>query len=198
MAWRIKARGIEACSCKMVCRCTLGPAEPDQGWCSGSLAWEIDEGQSNGVDLGGVKFILLGDLPGDFLGGIDVARLYIDSSSDQQRDEVEAIIQGKRGGLWEGMREAIAKWLPTKSAKITMSHGEAPSVTVDGVGSITLQPLEMQDGKRAVLENAPVAVAFGQTRLDLALGTGTKWADSDMRSWESLGYGATSVVEWSG
>lgn len=197
MAWSIKARGVESCSCKMVCRCTLGPAEPDQGWCSGSLAWEIVEGESNGVDLGGAKFVLIGDLPGDFLGGIDVARLYIDGT-DEQAAEIEAIIQGQRGGLWEGMREAIAEWLPSKRAAITFTDGDSPSVTVEGVGQNTVQPLTTEGGARTVLQNAPVAVAFGQDRLELGNAAGSKWADPDMRSWESLGYGATSVVEWSG
>lgn len=199
MGWRIKAQGIESCSCKMVCRCTLGPAEPDQGWCSGALAWNILEGESEGVDLSGVTFVLLADLPGDFLGGIDVARLYVDeSASDEQRREVEAILHGERGGLWAGMREAIGTWLPTKTAAISFQPGDAPSVTIGGVGEITLQPLVTESGKRTALANAPVNEAFGQAQVDLALANGSKFSDPEMRSWESLGFGAESVVEWSG
>jgi hypothetical protein len=33
---------------------------------------------------------------------------------------------------------------------------------------------------------------------DLAYAMGTKFSDPDMRSWESLGHGGTTVVEWSG
>lgn len=199
MGWRIKAQAVESCSCKMVCRCTLGPAEPDQGWCSAALGFDIVEGDADGVDLAGVKFVILGDLPGDFFGGFDAARLYVDeSASDEQRTAVEEILQGKRGGLWEGLREAIRKWLPTKSAAISFGNGDSPSVTVDGVGRNTLQPLQTEDGKRAVLENAPVAAALGQNRIELALATGSNWSDPDMRSWESLGYGSQSVVDWSG
>lgn len=197
MAWKIKARGIESCSCKMLCRCNFGPAEPDQEWCSAALAWDITEGESGGVDLSGAKFVLLGDLPGDFTGGIDIARLYIDGS-DEQRAEIEAIIQGQRGGLWEAMREAVREWFPTKSATITFSHGDAPSVTIDGVGQSTLQMMKAEDGTQTVLENAPIPAAFGQSRINLGLAGGSKWADPDMRSWESLGYGSTSTVEWSG
>lgn len=197
MAWTIKARGVESCSCKMVCRCTLGPAEPDQGWCSGALAWEVLEGESEGIDLGGAKLVMLIDLPGDFLGGIDAARLYIDGS-DEQRAEIEAIMQGERGGVWGGMKESIAKWHPTNAASIAFADGDAPSVTVEGVGQNTLQPLKNEGGQRAVLEGAPIASAIGQDRIELALADGSKWSDPDMRAWESLGYGAESVVEWSG
>jgi len=80
MAWRMNVRMYESCSCKMVCRCTLGPAEPDQGWCSGAIGVEVLDGESEGVELTGAKLVLLAELPGDFLGGIDKAKLYLDSS----------------------------------------------------------------------------------------------------------------------
>lgn len=199
MGWRIRAQGIESCSCKMVCSCTLGPAEPDQEWCSAALAFRVLEGESEGVDLAGATFVLRVDLPGDFFGGIDAARLYVDeSASEEQRRELEAILHGERGGLWGGMREAIRSWLPTETAAITVTDGEAPLVRVDGVGETVLEPIRGEDGKPAVLENAPVARAFGNDRVELARANGSKWSDPEMRAWESLGYGATSVVEWSG
>ena len=34
--------------------CVLGPAEPDQGSCSGALTFSIGRGQSDGADLSGV------------------------------------------------------------------------------------------------------------------------------------------------
>ncbi len=41
MAWHMTGQLIEACSCKAACPCVLGPAEPDQGWCSGALTFVI-------------------------------------------------------------------------------------------------------------------------------------------------------------
>ena len=54
MAWTLKGTWYESCSCKLFCPCNLGPATPDQGWCSGLLGFAVDSGSSNGVDLGGV------------------------------------------------------------------------------------------------------------------------------------------------
>lgn len=80
MAWNLKGHYYDSCSCKMSCRCALGPAEPDQGWCSGLQLVEVDSGQSNGLDLGGTRFALALQLPGDFFGGVEKARLYFDEA----------------------------------------------------------------------------------------------------------------------
>src|SRR5438477_2509674 len=100
----MRVRIYESCSCKMVCRCTVGPAEPDQGWCSGALGFDVLEGESDGVDLTGARVVLSAELPGDFLSGIDKAKIYLDSAlSDEQRRELDAIFHGERGGLWAGV-----------------------------------------------------------------------------------------------
>jgi hypothetical protein len=199
VAWRMRVKMYESCSCKMVCRCTLGPAEPDQGWCSAAIGMEVLAGESDGVDLSGARVVLGGELPGDFLGGIDKAKLYLDERlSDDQRRELEAILHGEKGGLWAGLRQMIGTWLPSTVTSVYIADGEAPTVTVAGAGKIVLQPLTTEDGRRATLNNAPIAVGFGQDVLELSMATGSGFSDPDLRAWESLGYGSTSVVEWSG
>ena len=59
MAWQISGQLLDTCSCKLLCPCILGPAEPDQGWCSGALAFDIQQGSS----------VMAFDMPGDFIGG---------------------------------------------------------------------------------------------------------------------------------
>ena len=54
----------------------LGPAEPDQGWCSGALTFVIEQGESDGVDLGGRKVLWLVDFPKDFVSGNGTGRIY--------------------------------------------------------------------------------------------------------------------------
>jgi hypothetical protein len=128
VSWRMKANIIESCSCALVCPCIWGPAKPDQEWCSGVFAITIAEGESEGVDLGGARMLLHFELPGDFVSGIDKAKLYVDTStSEDQRREIDAIFHGERGGLWEGMKEAIGQWLPTQVTKVTIDHGESPN-----------------------------------------------------------------------
>jgi hypothetical protein len=199
MAWSIKADVVESCSCASICPCVLGPAKPDQEWCSGAFGIRITDGNSEGVDLSGATMAIQLELPGDFMGGIDKAKLYLDSSlSEDQRREIDAVFHGERGGVWGGMKEAIKEWLPSTVAKVTVSDGDAPSAQIEGIGGITLQPVKQEDGTPTVLSGAPVLAAFGMAKANIANGSGTKFSDPDMRSWESLGHGSTIQVEWAG
>ncbi len=199
MSWNLSGDWFESCSCKMVCRCTLGPTEPDQGWCSHAYVMRLAEGRSDGIDLGGTKVALAMDLPGDFTGPIDVARLYIDErTSEQQRRELEAIFTGQRGGIWAGINQAVQSWLAPKIVSIVIDDGTNPEVTVGDVGWLRLTPLRTADGKQATLLNAPVVAAgLGVDTVELHLSEGTTWSDPDMRHWESLGFGGRVKFSWS-
>ncbi|MBI1885277.1 MAG: DUF1326 domain-containing protein [Chloroflexi bacterium] len=198
MAWRMTGRWINSCSCKALCPCFLGPAEPDQGWCSGADVYEIQEGESDGVSLAGCKVADALDLPGDFFSGNGTARLYIDeAASPEQRRELEAIFSGKKGGVWEAFASAVAKWLPAQVTKIAVQGGDNPSATVGSVGQVTLQPIKMEDGRPTKVVNAPALGAFQVESMDLASGKGTRWADPEMRRWESGGHAAMTTFNWS-
>lgn len=197
MGWTLKGIWYESCSCKMVCRCNFGPAEPDQGWCSGVLAFAVEAGESNGVDLGGTKLALHAELPGDFLGGMDKAVLYLDeAASEEQRSELEAIFQGKRGGVWEGVAGMIAQFLPSKTVTVDVTGGDTPRVKAGDLIDITLERMRTEDGKQAVVVNAPIAAGFAVDTMELATAAGTA-SDPDLRSWETLGYGAAVPFDWS-
>lgn len=197
MAWNLGGRWLEVCSCKMYCRCNLGPAEPDQGWCSGSIVFAIENGSSDGIDLSGSKVALSFQLPGDFLGGIDLARLYLDEgASDDQRRELEAIFTGKKGGVWEALGAGIKEWLPAQTAKIDVDTGDTPSFRVGDFGLGKLERMKDPNGKQAVVVNAPLGAAFDVEKQELVMGTGTSWSDPDLRPWKSLGYAAVVAFSW--
>ncbi|MGH9149832.1 MAG: DUF1326 domain-containing protein [Acidimicrobiales bacterium] len=202
MAWTMKVRLVESCSCAQLCPCILGPAKPDQEWCSGAFGMEVAEGDAEGVDLSGAKVVLHFELPGDFLGGIDKAKLYIDPSvSDAQRSQIDSIFHGEKGGLWGGMRENIKEWLPSTVAKIDFGGADAPGFTVEGVGQIVLKPILAEEGGApTTIVDAPIIRAFGMKSENLAFAQGTSFSDADLRSWESLGAGGIvpDLVEWAG
>ena len=195
----MKVNLLESCSCAALCPCVLGPAKPDQEWCSGIFLLDVTEGQSDGVDLSGAKFLLHFELPGDFVSGIDKGKLVYDPSvSADQRREIDAIFQGEKGGMWGGMKEAIKEWLPSGEAKIDIRDGASPGASIEGIGELVLQPTMTEDGKRTRVTDAPVLAGFQVGGMDVASGVGTKLSDPDLRSWESLGQGSTFETEWSG
>ncbi len=70
MAWQVTGRSMEMCNCKQFCPCWLGPeGEPDEGWCAGIFAFDVQQGNSDGVDLGGTKGVLISEWPGNFFAG---------------------------------------------------------------------------------------------------------------------------------
>src|SRR5262249_58522601 len=155
MAWQLTGKLIDACSCKALCPCYFGPAEPDSGWFSGALTFLIQNGQSDGVDLTGRTVVWLIDLPTDFASGNGTARLYIDDEANVgQRQELEAIFSGTKGGPCALLRNLVTKWLPTQTAGIKLSDGDSPKITVGNMGYVKLQPIKDQAGRTTTLMNA--------------------------------------------
>ncbi|MGH7318459.1 MAG: DUF1326 domain-containing protein [Candidatus Rokuibacteriota bacterium] len=198
MAWEMKMTSVEVCSCASVCPCSFGPAKPDQGWCSGTTAFLVEKGHSDGVDLGGARWAFAFELPGDFLGGIDKARLYLDEAlSEEQRRELQAIITGKRGGVPEGLNAAVKEWLEPRIAPISIEVGDKPSFSIGSYGSVTLERIMTEDGKQTQVIDAPIAAGFGWPVMNVGVGSGG-WNDPDLRTWETLGAGNCSPITWSG
>jgi hypothetical protein len=197
MAWQLTGQLIEACSCKALCPCYLGPAEPDQGWCSGALTFSIQNGQSEGVDLSGRAVVWLIDLPKDFVSGNGTARLYIDDAANvQQRQELEAIFTGKKGGPWAVLRNLVDQWLPTQTAAIKISGGDNPVVSVGGVGQVKLQLIKDQVGRTTTVMNAASHSLMEISQVDLARSDGSRLADPQMRAWDAWGHGGVSAFSW--
>ncbi|MCZ6546374.1 MAG: DUF1326 domain-containing protein, partial [Chloroflexi bacterium] len=150
MPWKLSGEMYESCSCKMICSCTVGPAEPDQGWCSGALTFSIEKGRSEDVDLSGRTVVWLIDLPKDFVSGDGTVRLYIDDGAGaSQREALEAIFRGKKGGPGEVLDSLVSTYLPTETAPIAIGGGDEPTVTVGGVGKVKLELVKDQEGRVA-------------------------------------------------
>jgi hypothetical protein len=54
MAWRMKTKYYEACNCELGCPCNMS-GFPSRGKCEGSVAFQVTEGERDGVDLSGAK-----------------------------------------------------------------------------------------------------------------------------------------------
>jgi hypothetical protein len=189
---------LESCSCKRLCPCALGPAEPDQGWCAGALVFDIQHGQADGVSLDRTTVILVVNMPGDFLGGNGTARLYVDeAASTAQRQEWEALFMGQRGGPLGAVAALFTHWLPTQAVRLTRQEGDTPSITIGSVGQLTWQRLTTQDGRQTTLQNAPVLGVIGMESSALASSTGSQWSDPEMRQWQSGGSGTISAFTMS-
>jgi len=187
MAWQVSGRSMESCSCKVWCPCWLGPREtPDQDWCRGILAYDIEAGNSDGIDLAGCKIVLLAHWPGNFFEGNGTARLFIgDGATADQKRELEAIYSGKRGGIPEGVFGAvISTWHPPQTKSVNMTWGDKPNVSVDGIGQVLAAPYADEAGNKVTVSGAAAQGAFQIKSMVLANGRESSLSDPEIGDWQ--------------
>ena len=204
MAWQLRGHMTENCSCNMFCPCWFAVQEymiMDQGWCAGSLTFEIEEGESDGVDLSGRKVVVLADWPGPTLfDGNGTARIFIDDgASDEQVGELSGIFQGQKGGTMEMLASLISTWLPVEKTSIrTSKDGDTITAQVGSVGNVSSKALRDDQGNGFTLRGGGFVGAFGMDEAELAPSAGTSWSDPDMpREFETKS-GARGMIAMSG
>ena len=206
MAWNLSGELIETCSCNMLCPCWFGQADlmlMDQGWCATSLLLRVREGSFQGTNLDGQNAIVGLHFPGPTLFDANgTGRVYVDeSASDDQRAAIETILQGQSGGGMEVPASLVSKWLPTKSASISVSESDGKvKASVGGIGELASSRLVNDLGNKMTMQNAAFSVVFQHDDHvgDLAPSNGTSWKDPDMpEAWEGRS-GVAGQISWSG
>lgn len=101
MAWHLSGTYFENCSCDMVCPCTTsGLSRPgDQERCRVVLAFHVDEGDVDGVDVGGTTVVVLADTPKVMADGNWRVGLVMDAAAtEEQAAKLGAVFGGQLGG----------------------------------------------------------------------------------------------------
>jgi hypothetical protein len=203
MAWHLTADFTETCSCNMLCPCWYGVKElmvMDQGYCGGTLLFRVRQGSADGVDLSG-RAVALGVIwPGPtLLDGDGTGRMYIDDGANaDQRRELEAIMQGRKGGPMEILGGLVSKWLPTQSAKIDLVEQDGQlTATVAGGGEIKAQRLTNEAGQPTMMVNAglPTAMQFDNQAAQLAP-SASHWSDPGLPHHFETKSGVMATLAW--
>src|SRR6476661_345897 len=92
--WQIEAKYIEYCSCDLGCPCE-SMADPTYGDCTGLVAFEVEKGRCEGVDLSGLRVVATFYFPRAIHHGQGVMHPIIDQrATDEQRDALFYILSG--------------------------------------------------------------------------------------------------------
>ena len=196
MAWHITGTDLGPCSCDLGCPCILGAMEGDRGWCSAVRLYNIQSGDIDALDVSGTKVALVADWPSGFLAGNGTGKLYFDPGvSQEQRDALESLIKGERGGVFEVIGSLVPNFLPSQGAQINIEVGEEETrATVGDIGEVVVKPLRGPQGDITRLLHG--AATF-RDDLILADGSGTRFHDPELREWESGGHGEQVDFDWS-
>lgn len=203
MAWNVSGILSEACSCNVACPCWLGVKElmvMDQGWCDTTFLFQVEQGNSDGVELAGRTVVVAGDFPGPTLmDGNGTLRMYIDdgASADQQR-ELEGIFSGAKASPMAILAGLVTNMLPTKTARIEVKDdGGNLTASVGNFGVIKSQPMKDEAGRPIVVQNAMLFqhLQFGDPQI---APSGFRWTDPDLpRAFDTVS-GSRATFAWSG
>jgi hypothetical protein len=116
--YEIEGRLLEVCSCNVLCPCWVGE-DPDGGTCDSSLAWRVDRGTIEGVDVAGLTLALSVFIPGNVLHGNWRAAVYVDErATPAQQDALLNVFTGRLGGAIADLAGLIGEVVSVERASI--------------------------------------------------------------------------------
>ena len=162
MSWKLEGTYMESCSCDAICPCIV-LSTPTKGYCSALIAWNINEGSDDSIDLSGLKVALLLYSPGKLHETPWDVALYIDAKAkEDQKNSLLKIFGGKAGGHPAALAEMIGNIVGVADADIEFKkQGKNYTVKIADVADVELEPLEGQGGGDITVSNHIFAVAPG-------------------------------------
>jgi len=159
MAWSLEGSYAENCNCDVVCPCTWSglsrPADRDR--CNVLLAFHVERGAIDGLDVSGLTFALLADAPKQMTDGGWRVGLFIDSAaSDEQAAKLQAVAGGQAGGPPAGLGPLIGEVLGVERVPATFEHKDGTTrVRLGDVADFEVAAVRSIEGKEMTLGNVP-------------------------------------------
>lgn len=122
MSWQLKGTYFENCSCDMVCPCTTSgltmPADQDR--CQVVLAFHVDSGEVEGVDVSDRTVVVVADTPKLMSDGNWRVGVVMDAAAtEQQAAALGSVFGGQAGGPMGMLAPLITESLGMETAPIT-------------------------------------------------------------------------------
>ncbi len=153
VAWWARGLLLENCNCQLVCP---GHVHFEQSCtherCVGYWTLRFDEGEFDGVGLGGGKAVIAYDAPQHMIEGNWTESLIIDeSASAAQRRAIEAILTGRAGGPWAVLARFVGRRLETRYLPVRIiEQGSEMRVEVEGLLQSTIEEIRGRDRAQPV------------------------------------------------
>lgn len=142
-AYRVKAKSVEACSCRHGCNCQFG-GTPNEGKCEFVIGYEVKDGRFGDVDLDGVRAVVAAKYPNAIHEGHGDVVLFIDDrASEAQTNALSTILSGQVGGMpWEALAGTIEHFEGPVRAPIELDiDGQNARIRIPGVVELQTTPL---------------------------------------------------------
>jgi hypothetical protein len=153
MAWNLRGSYAETCSCELMCPCNL---TFDHGatydFCRVTLAFDIREGEIEGIDIGGRRVVLIADTPKVMTEGNWRLGMFVDDqATDEQFDKLVKVFGGQLGGPMAMLAPLVGEVVGVERAAVEVStDGLLHSVRVGDVIEFEVEdivPFGKDDGR---------------------------------------------------
>jgi hypothetical protein len=171
LSWKVEGRYFENCNCNAPCPCTASlDLGADNDRCTPILAFHVDSGEIEGVDVSGLSVVAVADTPQLMTEGNWRLGVFIDSeASDEQAEKLGAVFGGQLGGPMEALGPLLGENLGVERAPIDFnSEGTTHSLKVGDAIDMEVEniiPFGSESGRPARLvdifhpANSEVALA---------------------------------------
>jgi len=151
MAYRLSGKVLEACTCNVICPCWVG-RDPDGGKCEGALAYRIEAGEVDGVDVSGLTIAMLALIPGNVTAGNWKVTVFVDANaSDAQEKALLEVFSGKAGGPVADFAGLIGEIVEVQKVPITFNISEGTGTFDAGPVHAEIEALVGATGRQTVL-----------------------------------------------
>jgi hypothetical protein len=124
MAYHLEGSLLEVCDCDVLCPCWIGE-NPDNGTCQSALAYRIDQGAIDGIDVSGLTYAIAAFIPGNVLeGNFRVVRYVDDRANAEQEAALLAAFRGEKGGPLADLAQLVGEEVAARRAPITFTVTE--------------------------------------------------------------------------
>lgn len=139
---------LEACSCKTPCPCWIGE-DPDDGSCDSFVAYHVEQGEIQGVDVAGLTLVKIVYIPGNVLAGNWRAVIYADAKgTPEQLDLLIKVFKGELGGSLADLAHLVSENLDVRVASIDYHIREGQgTIRIENVLSAEMAPYRSTEGK---------------------------------------------------
>ena len=196
--WHLRGDYFENCNCEVLCPCIVAGAQavPTEGHCDVGFAFHIEEGDFNGIPLGGLNFVVVAYTPGIMGEGNWSTAVYIDERADpSQRDSLSRVLSGEVGGPAERWMRLTGAFLGVKFSPIVyVAQGNSRTVSIPEIMDFSVEGIVAARRTEPMrLDNTEHPV---NSSLALARGTASTYSDHGMR-WDNTGKnGHYAPFEW--
>ena len=154
MAYQLEGQLLEVCTCNVLCPCWVGE-DPDGGICQGVLAWHIDKGTVDGLNVSGLTLVALCHIPGNILKGNWRVVVYVDEkASPKQQEALLKVWTGKLGGPLKDLSQLIGEVAGVERAPITFQvEGVKGTLKIGRAIEAKLAPFQGAQGKSTTLHD---------------------------------------------